>query len=395
MDAGMRPRRSQASQMKRCTGKSIGCGEISSSQPRGIRPSVKSLARGTLDEGLTSLTVSLSARSSPQDTRFSMGSMLSADASFVFLDSHSQEEDSHDAYLGRRRRRTVKQEPPIPRCQDFDDHVTACTSPETTTTSASPPRSPGRSSSLMHASFPNSPDVPARASYSRYDSANVSNSTTAVSKEQTYWKSIVMARTMTYGTKHRQTAEAFFTLGHAYMRMHDYREAMGAFQSATKIWKALEVPTHLSVGRALDAYGLAALRYQKSGASLRQAKAALDEAFAIRFHHLGVWHVDTVETYNKIASVQLHMGKLSEACKAYEEVYFVRKAIFGVNHPSVAISAHALANVHLKLAQPEDSFRYYKIAFEIYKSMHLPSNHPTVARLLSDRKRLELSVRRR
>jgi hypothetical protein len=67
----MRPRRSQASQTKRCTGKSIGCGEISSSQPRGIRPSVKSLARGTLDEGLTSLTVSLSTRSTPQDTRFS------------------------------------------------------------------------------------------------------------------------------------------------------------------------------------------------------------------------------------------------------------------------------------------------------------------------------------
>jgi hypothetical protein len=106
----------------------------------------------------------------------------------------------------------------------------------------------------------------------------------------------------------------------------------------------------LSVGRALDAYGLAALRSLKTHARLRQAKSALDEAFAIRFHQLGVWHVDTVETFNKIASVHLHMGNFREACRAYEEVYLVRKAIFGMKHPSVAISAHSLANVHLKLS---------------------------------------------
>ena len=83
------------------------------------------------------------------------------------------------------------------------------------------------------------------------------------------------------------------------------------------------------------------------------------------------------------------MGSLEEACRAYEEVYLVRKAIFGMNHPSVAISAHSLANVHLKLSQPEDSFSYYNIALEIYRSMGLSKTHPTVARLLRDRKRLD------
>jgi hypothetical protein len=203
--------------------------------------------------------------------------------------------------------------------------------------------------------------------------------------EQSYWNNVVNNRQMTLGTLHRQTAEAFLSLGHAHMRVNnDCMEAMSAFQSSYKIFKAVDGPTHLSVGRALDAFGLAALKCKH----WIQAKTALEEAFAIRFHSLGVWHVDTVETYNKIAAIYLHMGRLVEAADAYKEVYLVRKAIYGVNHPSVAISAHGLANVYLKLNQPAESLQHFDVALGVYRSMHLPKSHPTVARLLNDRKRL-------
>jgi hypothetical protein len=335
---------------------------------------------------------------------FSVGSTVSADSFVLLLDSYADDdasEDSHDPYLGRRRRRTVKPEPQIPRFHDavedsFDDFVTAYTSPETASPSSSPP---GGTTTLMTAPFPKTLQVPAKPSFARGDAASVSTSVTVSSKEaeladkaekeQTYWKTMVSARTVTYGSVSRQTAEATFALGQAHMRSNNFDEAMAAFRSASRIWTTLEGPTHLSVGRALDAYGLAALRSKNSASTLREAKKALDEAFAIRFYHLGVWHVDTVETYNKIASVHLHVGNHREAAKAYEEVYLVRKAIFGLNHPSVAISAHSLANVHLRLSQQEESFRFFNIALDIYTNMNLSHDHPTVARLLRDQKRLE------
>lgn len=209
-------------------------------------------------------------------------------------------------------------------------------------------------------------------------------------QQEKYWSSIAISRTMKYGTMHRQTAEALLLLGHAHMRLNKFQAAMDVFQSSCKIFKALDGPTHLSVGRALDAFGLAALRYKEAGTSnLTKAKNALEEAFAIRFHSLGVWHVDTVETFNKIASVYLHLGRLQEAAHAYNEVFLVRKAIYGSNHPSVAISAHGLANVYLRLQQPQESLRYFQVAMNVYNAMRLPNNHPTVARLLNDLKRLE------
>lgn len=209
-------------------------------------------------------------------------------------------------------------------------------------------------------------------------------------QQEKYWSSIVISRTKNYGTMHRQTAEALLLLGHAHMRLNKFQAAMAVFQSSCKIFKTLDGPTHLSVGRALDAYGLAALRYKQTGTShLIQAKNALEEAFAIRFHSLGVWHVDTVETFNKIASVYLHLGRLEEAAHAYHEVFLVRKAIYGSNHPSVAISAHGLANVYLRLQQPQESLRFFRVAMDVYDNMRLPKDHPTVTRLLNDLERME------
>jgi hypothetical protein len=391
MDFAERNRRQRTLKKKSICVKSLGSGELSCRNTV-IRTSVKSLASGTL------------TASTAKDNSFSVGSTVSADSFVLVLDSYADDDDAsedfHDPYLGRRRRRTVKPEPQIPRFHDAveghfdDDFLTAYTSPETASPSSSPPG--GTTTTLMTTKTLH---LPATPSFARGDTASVSTSVTMSSKEaelaakaekeQTYWKTMVSTRTRTYGKVSRQTAEATFALGQAHMRSNDFDEAMAAFRSASRIWTTLEGPTHLSVGRALDAFGLAALRSKNSASTLRQAKKALDEAFAIRFYHLGVWHVDTVETYNKLASVHLHVGQYREAAKAYEEVYLVRKAIFGLNHPSVAISAHSLANVHFRLSQQEESCRFFNVALDIYTNMNLSPDHPTVARLLRDQKRLE------
>jgi tetratricopeptide (TPR) repeat protein len=212
--------------------------------------------------------------------------------------------------------------------------------------------------------------------------------------EQVYWNRIVAGRTTQNHpdrtTTESRAAEAFYHLGNAHMRAKDYAQAWTAFQSAKGIWKSLHGPNHLSVAQASDAMGMAILRSSKTRPDLQLAKKALDVAFTIRYHVLGPWHVDTVDSYNKIASVHLHLLEYPEARACYEQVFLVRRAIFGPSHPSVAISAHSLANVHFHLSPVEESLRYYNIALDIYlHRMQLKSDHPTVARVLRDRKRLE------
>jgi tetratricopeptide (TPR) repeat protein len=212
--------------------------------------------------------------------------------------------------------------------------------------------------------------------------------------EQVYWNRIVARRTTQNlpdrTTRKSRAAEAFYHLGNAHMRAKDYAQAWTAFQSAKGIWKSLHGPNHLSVAQASDAMGMAMLRSSKTRPDLQLAKKALDMAFTIRYNVLGPWHVDTVDSYNKIAGVHLHLLEYPEARACYEQVFLVRRAIFGPSHPSVAISAHSLANVHFHLSPMEESLRYYNIALDIYlHRMQLKSDHPTVARVLRDRKRLE------
>jgi tetratricopeptide (TPR) repeat protein len=235
-------------------------------------------------------------------------------------------------------------------------------------------------------------------------------SSSPLQREVRYWKRRLDHATKHHGRVHPQTAEASFNLGHAQLRCLHYDPALENLTHAHAIWRSLHRGDrlHLSVGRALDGMGLCLLRsstkqrprQQKQRQqgdrrrrqrtdSLREAQRLLEQAFAIRCHHLGVWHVDTVETYNRLASVRLHLGDVAGACHAYQEVFHVRRAIFGRSHPSVAISAHSVANCHYRLGSVPQSLQWYQRALDVYEAMGLAYRHPAVARLLKDRSRLE------
>jgi hypothetical protein len=235
-------------------------------------------------------------------------------------------------------------------------------------------------------------------------------------REIQYWRQRLHHATKYYGKTHTATADAYFNLGQAQLKVqysskrkqHQYDLSVENLTIAHQIWERKYGPHHVAVGRALDALALAVVRranHNKSTAAaatgnknskndnvendLRYAQRLLEQAFAIRHHHLGVWHVDTVESYNKLASVYLHLGKIREACDAYREVFLVRRSIFGPDHPSVAITSHSIANCHYKLREIIDSLKWYQISLDIYETMKLPYRHPTVAKLLKDRSRLE------
>ena len=235
--------------------------------------------------------------------------------------------------------------------------------------------------------------------------ATSSHCTTKAEQDIEYWKQrIYHAESNLYFSK-AAVADLRFSLGQTYMKRYQYDLAFEQFDRAQQIWQKKYGPYHLAVGRALDAKGLALLKQQQqqqqqqqsqqkdslvySQKQLQQAQQSLNEAFAIRSRQLGVWHVDTVETYNKLAAVYLHLGELVSACQAYHQVFLVRRAIFGMYHPAVAVSAHAVANVYFKLKKVTESSQWYDVASSIYKGIPLSDEHPTVMRLLKDQSRLD------
>lgn len=212
-------------------------------------------------------------------------------------------------------------------------------------------------------------------------------------RECDIWNEVVTRRMEAHGKTHPNVAEALLQLGQAYMLAGEYTQAVIAFQSSCLMWKQLKRTddNSIALARAVDAIGMAWARVpqEEDQDHCHKAMTALEEAFAIRYELLGAWHVDTVETLNKMASVHLHLREYADACNAYWEVFWMRKAIFGPEHPSVAIAAHALGNVFVKLAAKEDGRRFYQIAVDIYDKMALSNKHPAVRRLMSDFKRLD------
>eukprot|EP00536_Pseudo-nitzschia_multiseries_P014418 jgi/Psemu1/38580/gm1.38580_g len=270
-------------------------------------------------------------------------------------------------------------------------------------------------------------------------------------REIQYWRRRLQHAAQHCGKKHWSTADAYFNLGLAQMKLsgsnsnsnihvnsnnnsnsnskcikveslfssgkktarakHQYDLAVENLTIAHGMFERHFGSKHLAVGRALDALALAVVRranHERKTArtadlpSLREeflrAQTLLEQAFELRVHHLGIWHVDTVETFNKLAGVMLRLGAVRAAANAYREVYEVRYAIYGPGHPSVAIAAHALANCCYWLGlrvdsecerQRKDALKWYGVALEVYEAMGLPYRHPTVGKLLADRSRLE------
>lgn len=94
---------------------------------------------------------------------------------------------------------------------------------------------------------------------------------------------------------------------------------------------------------------------------------ALDEALLIRYEKLGPTHIDTVETLNKIARVQMKLCWFVDSRNSYYEVLKLRQAIFGDTHPCVAITAHALATVHARLYEIGEAKLCFSRALTIFQ----------------------------
>ena len=248
--------------------------------------------------------------------------------------------------------------------------------------------------------FPTSLSIPAAPSHDRFDAVSLVSELSPPRPRQQppidpklrkaqemrmHWMKRAASCLAESGIDNLETADAYMELGMVELQVGDYAAAKSSFELAYCTFRRFR--KHVAVAKALDCLGVTNSR---CGAEyLGKALELLQEAFQIRRQELGVWHVDTVDTMNRIAKVHALANNFPEARRCYWEVFWVRKGIFGAQHPGVAVAAHDLANAFVKLGSLEDGSNFYQIAMEIFDRMELPSGNPAVSKLLRDMKQLE------
>ena len=125
----------------------------------------------------------------------------------------------------------------------------------------------------------------------------------------------------------------------------------------------------MRVAKCWDALGLA----QSGGTSASADKTgllmglqSLRKCFKIRYDELGPWHIDTVETMNKMCNIYLKLRWYSRAKEGFMEVLTMRSAILGEQHPSVAVAAHSLGTLHIRRNETEQAKAYFMQALDIF-----------------------------
>ena len=125
----------------------------------------------------------------------------------------------------------------------------------------------------------------------------------------------------------------------------------------------------LRIARALELYGIVESAdtgiSQQASQRLSKALSCLETALIIRYELQGPSHIDTVETLNRIARVELKQKNFSGAKNSFFEVLKLREAIFGSYHPCVATTARALAVTHCRLFEADAARFYFQSALRI------------------------------
>lgn len=203
------------------------------------------------------------------------------------------------------------------------------------------------------------------------------------------WKEILMNRVSRLGPHDLEIAKGLNELGAAHIRNKQHTEALAVYKKAARILRQHYGDQSLAVAHALDKVGLAASLCPTEPISptssthvsenLEWGLVALKEAFKIRLHFLGPWHVDVVDTLNNLAGIYLRRSEKDKAYDAYLQVLIVRIAIFGKNHASVAVTAQTLGTLSMTMTKFNEAMNYFKVCLRIYRQgMNLKDNHPLV-----------------
>lgn len=214
-----------------------------------------------------------------------------------------------------------------------------------------------------------------------------------------FWQRVVAQRIQLYGATHVATVDAMLELGKEFWNANDFAHASNVLEHAVDNARAIadismSDDRQLLVACAMEKLGWClSFQFKDPGRKLK-AIEYVEGAFKIRYHILGLYHGDTIESLNVMAGVHGRLGDFQRAVQAYNEALLLRRAVYGPYHPSVAVASHKLGQIHARLHNAPRALQYFDLAKRIYvDQMKLPQTNPSLAILQNDLRALQLVPR--
>ncbi len=156
-------------------------------------------------------------------------------------------------------------------------------------------------------------------------------------------------------------------------------ESLGLYPESIKLAeKSLERRSsdvnELERARVLSTLGRARQRMGEFGS----ARAALEEALAIRNRVLGENHVEVASVMNDLGSLHLQLEEYEQAAARHERALEIAKAAGGADHIEVARSLRGLGRVRNSQGDYEAALRLHREAHPIFIKVY-GDKHPLVA----------------
>ena len=138
------------------------------------------------------------------------------------------------------------------------------------------------------------------------------------------------------------------------------------------------VPDPLGLHRAQSLQDRAAV--EMSAGEYDEARAALEQAKAIREKALGPEHPSVATTAADLGNALRRLGRYDASTRLHERALAIREQALGREHPDVGQSLASLGNAHFERAEHDEAAAKYRAGLGILERA-LGAEHPNVARV--------------
>ncbi len=168
-------------------------------------------------------------------------------------------------------------------------------------------------------------------------------------------------------------------LGLAWRDLGDAKKAIGFYEQALQIVRAVFGDQHPNVARIYNNLGLA-------WSALGDAKKAIgfyDQALQIDRAVFGDQHPKVAIRYNNLGAAWSALGDAKKAIGFYDQALQIDRAVFGDQHPKVAIRYNNLGLAWSALGDAKKAIGFHEQALQIARTV-FGDQHPNVARIYNN-----------
>ena len=179
-----------------------------------------------------------------------------------------------------------------------------------------------------------------------------------------------------------ETAEAgriWHVLGRIHIERNDLKGARAANEQAIAIRRKALPADHPDITNSLNNLGIV----QEELRDYAAGRKSHEEALAIRRKALPVDHPDIANSLNNLGIVQYELRDYAAARKSHEEALAIRRKALPESHPDIAYSLHNLGIVQYELREYAAAKQSHEQALAIFRKS-LPPDHPLIATSLNN-----------